>query len=155
MNNRVRALSVLVAVFLVGGALGAGASYYWASSEPSPPVASPPDFQTIRQQQPPMRDPGSHRIKEILQLTSEQDTQFGEITADLRKQIESIRSEEISRIQTVQKEMNRRISEILTEEQKKKYEEYMNSPWQDRRSGGRRNSNNDTPNPSFPPSSRR
>jgi len=154
MNDRLRALAVIIAVFLVGCALGATGSYYWVSridantqslQPPLPPQAKSPM----------MRDPGGRRIADILQLTSEQDSRFKEIMADSRKQIEAIRSEELPKLQAAQADLNRRISELLTEEQRKKFDDYMNSSWPDRRGGGRRNSNNSPPPPSFPPSSRR
>ena len=154
MTDRMRALAVLIAVFLVGCALGATGSYYWVSSTIS--TASSP---VPRPQVQPMRDPGGRRIAEILQLTPEQESRFKEIMADSRKQIEVIQSEELPKIQSAQAEMNRRISELLTEEQRKQFDDYMNSSRPDRR-GGRRNSNNSTtpptsPPPFPPPSSRR
>jgi Spy/CpxP family protein refolding chaperone len=155
MTDRMRALAVLVAMFLAGCALGAAGSYYWLSRVDS----STQTLQPQPQPQPPMmRDPGNNRrIAEILQLTPEQDSRFREIMADSRKEIEAIRSEELPKIQSAQAEMNRRISELLTEEQRKKFEDYMNNSRQDRR-GGRRNSSGSPPPsspPSFPPSSRR
>lgn len=149
MTDRMRALAVLIAVFLVGCALGATGSYYWVSRVDSSTQTLEPQPQP---QSPRTRDPGNNRrIAEILQLTPEQESRFREIMADSRKEIEAIRSEELPKIQSAQAEINRRISELLTEEQRKKFDDYLNSSRPDRR-GGRRNSNNSSPPPASPPS---
>jgi Spy/CpxP family protein refolding chaperone len=156
MTDRLKALAVLVAIFLVGCALGATGSYYWMLRAGNAAQMVQPQLQQSQTplQQPQtqmMRDPGQRRIVEFLQLTPEQESRFREIMEDSRKQLDVIRSEEMPKIQAAQAEMNRQISELLTEEQRKKYSDFTNYSRQDRR-GGRRNSNGsaDPPAPSFP-----
>jgi uncharacterized membrane protein len=114
MSDRIRALAVLIAVFLVGGVLGGGAVYFWSHRM----AASAGSVE-------PTGPPGGQRLSDYLQLTPDQQNQFRQILAESRSQIMSIRREELPRIQTVREDTHRKLAGILNEAQKEKFDQFV------------------------------
>jgi Spy/CpxP family protein refolding chaperone len=128
VNDRPRALAVLVAVFLLGGIAGSAGSYYWFSKSANTRVAS-------RRSTPP-QVPERQRLSVLLQLTPDQERRFREIMAEARMQSEPMRIEQDKlweelqtkqgpKIKAIWDETNRRFSSILNEEQKRKFEAWL------------------------------
>ncbi len=137
MNARVRALAVLVAVFLFGASVGIG-GYQLIRSKVSA-VSS--------QDRPPSRDRGGPRLRDLLDLSPGQQAQFESIMKEFRTQFEAVRAEERKKLDpieaefrpkfeavraemapkfdAVRSEMNRRIASLLNEDQKKKFEAFQ------------------------------
>jgi Spy/CpxP family protein refolding chaperone len=113
MNNRVRALESLIAVFLLGLLMGAGGALIW-SHNGLPNGAS--WFST-----------GGNRnhFSEMLNLTPEQDTQMKAIFQDTRRQTAALRDEMEPKFAAIRAEANGKIAALLNDEQKKKFEQYL------------------------------
>jgi len=126
MTDRPRALAVLIAVFLLGCIAGSGALYLWFPdskvSEGRPRQGFPGGPQQGRQ-----------RMKELLQLTPEQERQFGNIMAESRKQMDAVRAQDQPRIeaifsqqqpkiQVIIAETNQKLMSVLNKDQQKKFE---------------------------------
>jgi hypothetical protein len=126
MTDRQRALSVLIAVFLLGGIFGVGGTRWW--------LRKSLDTERRAMQNHPPRSPGGRqRVREQLQLTPEQELQYEKIMADSRMQMEALRAEQqpkIDAIFSIQRprmdaiiaETNRKIMAILNAEQQKRFE---------------------------------
>ena len=121
MSARMRALLVLIAVFLVGGSAGFVLREFTKTKA-----------QAQNENRPPSRDRRGPRLEQLLQLTPEQNARFKEIMSELRVQFDKVQDEHQSRIDEIDKvfrpqflavrtEMNRRIVEILNDEQKEKF----------------------------------
>ncbi len=111
MSNRARALTVLIALFLFGGAVGAGSVYMWARK-------------ALRERSPRAEQSG-HRplmLSVRLKMTPDQEKRFREILAESRKQLDEVRAESAPRVFAIRAEMNRKIAAILNDEQKKEFE---------------------------------
>ena len=112
MTDRPRALAVLIAVFLLGGIAGSGGMYFGQrhlhNSDKRANQAFPPGPQQGRQ-----------RMKEQLQLTSAQETQFGKIMAESRKQMDVVRAQDQPKIEKIFSEQQPKIEAIVTETNKK------------------------------------
>jgi Spy/CpxP family protein refolding chaperone len=141
VTNRPRALAVLVAVFLVGSIAGASGSYYWLKKNP--------DSHSRRRDEGSPGAQGRQRWLQLLhslRLTSEQDTQFKEIMAESRKQVEplwkqqepllkqmeplrrqmdAMRDSQFAQLDVIRNETNRKISAILNPEQKKLFDAFL------------------------------
>lgn len=128
MNARLRALAVLIAVFLLGGSVGFVSYHYMGAKAPSP--ANPNRQAAGRTEH---RAP---RLDEVLQLSPEQMAQFKQIMNEFRPQFEQVRAEqqkkfealrtEMSpRFEAIRSEMNRKILGILNDTQKQKFEEFQ------------------------------
>jgi len=130
MTDRPRALAVLIAVFLLGCIVGAGGSYLWLRSSRSTERRAMQGF-------PPGPPQGGRqsrqRMRELLQLTPEQEEKFGEIMAESRKQMDAVRaqdqpkieaifSEQQPKIQAIFAETNRKLMSVLNQDQQKKFE---------------------------------
>jgi uncharacterized membrane protein len=123
MNARIRALAVLVAVFLIGTSAGAIAYRLYTAktqvlSAPAPPKAE---------------RPARPHLQEALNMSPEQKTKFEEIWKEFRPRFEALRAEQEKKFDAVRAEVdpryeelrtevNRRIASILNEEQKRKFE---------------------------------
>jgi Spy/CpxP family protein refolding chaperone len=114
MNPRVRALVVLVAVFLVGGAMGSALYYLYSAKESGGPPNSPPQ-----------RDRNRPKLSQILQLSSEQEAKFKEVMSDSRRQFEAARKEQETKFDAIRAEMNARIMGILNDDQKLKFQAFQ------------------------------
>jgi len=141
MNARVRALAVLVAVFLFGFSAGLAVYHAVKSNVPSALTAAPGG-----PNRPPGRERGP-RLPELLDLSASQRAQFESIMKEIRRQFEAVRTEQMKKLDpidaefrpkfdavreemapkfdAVRAEMNRRIAGILNEEQKKKFEAFQ------------------------------
>jgi uncharacterized membrane protein len=114
MSDRIRALAVILAVFVAGCALGGGAVYFWFHRTAA---ASSRVEQTG-----PL---GGQRLSEYLQLTPDQQARFRQILAESRTQIMSIRREALPRIEAVRADTHRKLAGILNEDQKKKFDQFV------------------------------
>jgi Spy/CpxP family protein refolding chaperone len=149
MTDRPRALTVLIAVFLLGGILGAGGTYWWMERLSASGRAASQDHR-------PGRGPGRQQMQEILGLTKSQELEFGKIMAESRKQIEDLRAqqrpqldaifaeqqpkidaifaEQQPKVDEILADTNRKVMAILNEDQQKKFQ----SMWKEMNSRGRR-----------------
>ncbi len=114
MSDRMRALTVIVAVFLLGCMVGAACILVWGNRVTAD--------RGTRAGEPASRGP--MRLSERLQLSPEQDTQLRQILAESRKQMEAVRRESAPRFEAIRSEMDKKIYAILNDEQKKKFEEF-------------------------------
>jgi len=134
VTNRPRALAVLLAVFLVGCIAGAAGSYYWFKQNTQ--------VQSHHREEGPPGLQGRQRWQELLrslQLTPEQDARFKEIMMEswkemeqlrkqgepLWKQLDAMRLEQSPKLDAIRTATNRRVTEILNPEQRRKFEEFL------------------------------
>jgi hypothetical protein len=151
MTDRPRALAVLIAVFLLGGILGAGGTY-WSM------MRSQSSRKAAAQEHRPARGPGGPPIQELLNLTPAQEEAFGRIMMESRKQIEELRAQQQPKLDAIfaqqrpkldaifaqqQPKMdailadtNRKVMGMLNEDQQKKFQ----SMWKEMNNRGRRGS---------------
>jgi Spy/CpxP family protein refolding chaperone len=135
MNARVRALAVLVAVFLLG--FSAGFGVYHVMRVPAASGANRPS----------VRDRGGQRLPDRLQLSPDQRAQFESIVKEFRPQFDAVRAEERKKLDPIQAEvapkfdqvraemapkfdavraeMNRRIAAILNADQRKQFDSFQ------------------------------
>jgi uncharacterized membrane protein len=118
MNPRIRALTVLVAVFLVGGALGGTLYHLWSPTTSATTETAPPRPAGERDRRPP-------RLDQMLQLSPEQDTRFKEIMTDARRQFDASRKEQDDRFEAIRADMNTKILAILNHQQKEKFQAFL------------------------------
>ena len=127
MKDRPRALAVLIAVFLLGCLVGSSGSYFWFKKSQDLD-RRPPDFRDNAMKNGPLPRPERPNFAAILGLTTEQDARFKEIVAEYRKKVTEFRKqtdrfhfEQDEKIRANLSEMNRELTAILSEEQKKKF----------------------------------
>jgi len=114
MSIRLRALSVLIAVFLSGAVIGSGSVYLWLKNRPaSRPI---PDRIFARS-----RD----RLPELLHLSAEQEASFREIMYQSRMKFDDAWKESAPRFGAIRSEMHARILAILQGDQKKKFQTFL------------------------------
>ena len=123
MRDRPRALAVLVAIFLIGILVGASASYLWL--KPSP---DSPRFSEGKHPSPPPND--SDRLdRPELNLTPEQEKKFMEIGMETRETMNAFMEEQRIALdkkwESIFSENVRKARAILDEEQKVKYNEWV------------------------------
>jgi Spy/CpxP family protein refolding chaperone len=141
MNARLRALAVLIAVFLLGGSVGF-VSYHYMGAKAATGTAN--------RQAAARQDHRGPRLDEALQLSPEQAAQFKQIMDEFRPQFEQVRAEQQKkfealrsemgpRYEVIRAEMDRKILAILNDAQKQKFQEFqkeraerMSHRWQDR-----------------------
>lgn len=112
MTDRPRALAVLIAVFLLGGILGTGGTHWWMKRSMG--------TERVQLQNHPPRSPqGRQRVRELLQLTPEQETQYGSIMAESRRQMEALRAEQQPKIDAILSEQRPKMDAILAEQRPK------------------------------------
>ncbi len=143
MNARVRALTVLVAVFLLGCSVGVFSYRLVRSRIPEGWIGSTPPGTAFNNRSP-RTDRGVPRLQQQLGLSAEQQTRFQAIMKEFRPRFEAVRAEEDKKLdpiraefdpkfeavraemapkfEAIRAEMFQRISGILTEEQKTKFE---------------------------------
>ena len=115
MTTRKRALTVLIAAFVLGCLVGTAGFRQWEQWDIGR-AAFRSDFR------------GMDRLPQLehhLQLTPDQQAKLKTIYDDLRRQLDAQRAEIDSRNDTLRKETNSRIAAILNVEQIKKFEEYI------------------------------
>lgn len=143
MKDRPRAIAVLVAVFLAGCILGSAGSYSWMRWQQEPRSEQPADGSSSRRQQ-----QERWHLPTLLQLTPEQHARYSEIMAESRRELEGLRSEQAPKIREIIVKTNRRISEILTEEQRKKFDDFIREiEYSRKRTPGRRGGADRPPRP--------
>jgi hypothetical protein len=137
MTDRPRALAVLISVFLLGCIIGAGGSYLWLEKTQD---RARPTMQGFPSGPSPQ---GRQRMQELLQLTPEQESQFGKIMAESRRQMDAVRAqdqpkieaiftEQQPKIEAIAADTNRKVMSILNKDQQAKFESW----WKEM--GGRR-----------------
>lgn len=133
MKDRVRAIVVLIAVFLIGCLLGISGSYFWFKKYSSAQ-------NIIQREYGPPPPHGRQRLPEFLNMTPEQETRFGEIMQETRRKLDAVQMEQRPKIDAVVEEANQQISSILNEQQKKKFLDYLQDikNWRSRDHGNRR-----------------
>jgi hypothetical protein len=133
VKDRMRALIVLVAVFVFGCFLGATGSYFWFAKYSQFPNA-------MRETGPPPPH-GRPRLPELLEMTHAQEVQFGEIMKESRRQLDALQMDQRPKIEAVLEASNQKISSILDEKQLIKYQAFLKElkKWRSRepRGGGR------------------
>jgi hypothetical protein len=117
VKDRVWALIVLIAVFILGCLLGATGSY-WGFTK-----YSKPQFPFRAGGPPPPH--GRPRLPKLLEMTSEQEARFEEIMKESRKRLDALQMEQRPKIEAVLEETNQKIASILNEKQQKKYREFL------------------------------
>lgn len=134
-NNRPRALAVLIAVFLIGIMIGVAGSYLWL--KPSSEVSR--SFEGKRP--PPPRDPWPDLPE--FNLTSEQEEKLKPIWKETREKLEALEREMHKKLvegekkrQEIMAENDRRVRAILNEEQKGKFDPWIEQvrKWRERSS---------------------
>ncbi len=128
MKDRIRALAVLVAVFLVGIIIGAAGSFFWL--KPSTDVV-----RTVDDIPPPPKTGMTRPPFPELNLSEVQKKQFEEIMAETRKkfeEMEALRRDQMidldKRRDSILAEHNLKVGAILDEDQKMKFDNFV-SKW--------------------------
>ncbi|MBN2243608.1 MAG: hypothetical protein JW793_13060 [Acidobacteria bacterium] len=125
MKGRLRALAVLLAVFLAGIIIGAAGFFFW-------PDAPEEAMRPFNGSHPPSRERMARPLFPQLDLTEEQKERFGHIMAETRKKFEEM--ETLRRRQMVDldqkrnailEEHNSRVASILNEDQKMKFDNFV------------------------------
>jgi len=155
MNNRVRALESLIAIFLVGLIIGIGGALLWVDRGPQ----NATDTNS--------RSAGGYKknpikLSGLLHLTQEQDAKIKAIFDDTRRQSAALSKEMGPKFEAIRSEANDKIAAILNDEQKKIWEQFLKERDRDEsrdrsgRGGGRNDGGRDgggpqlQPNPSGP-----
>jgi hypothetical protein len=167
MNDRPRALTVLVSIFLAGCIIGALGFFLWARRTPDFPQVrgGPETFGMARRGSVGGGGPGGQWLPRLLQLTPEQNRRYMQVMEEFRNQLnalrieqektvrykqlmdefrrlrteqERLRTEQEPKIKAIESDTNHKISEILNEEQKKKFAEYVKEFEDWRKRGPRR-----------------
>ena len=164
MNARVRALAVLIAVFLLGCSVGFLSYHLVRSKMPANGLGLFGPTGAAGNRTTPGRDRGGPRLRQVLNLSPSQQAQFDSIVKEFRPQFDAVHAEEEKKLEPVRAEMDpkfdavraemapkfdalraemyRRISSILNEDQKTKFEAFQKGregpPGPGRPGGGRR-----------------
>jgi Spy/CpxP family protein refolding chaperone len=115
-NERIRALLVLIAVFLLGCLVGGGTFYFWSASTYA---ARPGPFASFRRfgDRPPS-------MAETLKLSPDQEVKFREIMGESRRKVDEAMAANAPKLEAIRLEMHNKLLSILNEEQKKKFESF-------------------------------
>jgi hypothetical protein len=180
MNDRPRALTVLISIFLAGCIIGAAIGFFlWARRMPdfSQNRGGPQFFGTARprgvQGGRPGGGPGGGQwLPELLKLTPEQSRRLMQVMEDFRDQLNDLRieqektsryqqameefrrlqAEQEPKIKAIETDTNRKISAILNKEQNNKFAEWQKQ-FEERRNRGPRGGGGFGP-PAPPPQNR-
>jgi Spy/CpxP family protein refolding chaperone len=116
MKSRTRALAVIFAVLLIGCILGVAGYHFFFEKRPlQPPL--PSTSMSARGH--------TGRLADQLQLNMAQETQLNVILEESRREIDASRMEWESKLQTIRAKTNEKIAAILTDEQRKKYQQLL------------------------------
>jgi hypothetical protein len=131
VNDRPRALAVLIAVFLTGCIVGVAGSYFLIRSKPAlvfrgfggggAPFGRPPEGGRQK------------RLPEALKMNPEQEKQLNKIMEDWRNQLDSLRSTQFAKFEETRSEANQKIAAILNQDQRKDFEQYLKKMEDERR----------------------
>jgi hypothetical protein len=131
VRDRPRAIVVLIAVFLLGCLAGSTGSFFWLKKSPEP-NRGVQEYRESPGKNGRMPRPEPPNFRQILQLTPEQYDQFQKIIGEYRKAIGGIRKqtddfhfEQDKKIKSVLSEMNGKLTAVLNEEQKTKFEAWQ------------------------------
>jgi Spy/CpxP family protein refolding chaperone len=114
MSSRAKAVVVLIAVLLAGCLIGIWGFDEWTER-------SGGDRGGFSSRQPDVEA----RFARRLELSSEQQKQLNEILEESRRQIDTTRAEMGKKFDEIRAATNTKIAAILTEEQKKKFEQLL------------------------------
>ena len=114
MSSRLRALSVLIAVFLTGMVIGSGSLHLWLKSHPAYRPIPAGDLVQV-----------DAELPELLQLSPEQEARFREIMDESRQKFDAAWTESAPKFGTIRAEMHAKILAILDNEQKKRFETFL------------------------------
>ena len=118
MKERTRAITVLIAVLILGCLIGAvGSRIYYAKYDRATTDAVRGDF--------PFPQPRRERLPELLEMSSEQEARFEEIMAESRERLDALGKEQLPKIGTVIEETNEEIQSLLSDEQKAKLKAFL------------------------------
>jgi hypothetical protein len=117
VKDRIRALIVLIAVFIFGCFLGAAGSYfgfekYYKSSLATREDGPPPPH-------------GRPRLPELLGMTHDQEVRFKEIMKESRRQLDALQMEQRPKINAIREATDQKISSILDKKQQIKYQTFL------------------------------
>ncbi len=153
MNNRARALTVLLSVFFAGCIVGASGFFLWTKKHPEMNYSrqgGPQDFR------PGGRGGGagnrewfSKWFSQMLHLSTEQTKSVASIMEERRRRLDAIekeyapiygdvRAKHEPKVKAIISETNHKLSEILNEEQKKMFEDWLKKVEEMRGRGGPR-----------------
>lgn len=129
-DNRFRAFTVLVAVFLIGIIIGAAGIYIWRTpSKAMPEVPEAKSFPPANGSPPPSGTPPK---PPEFNLTPEQDEQVGEIWKETREKLHEVMNEQrewetkwYEKSKEIWAEHDQKVREILNEEQKAKFDPWL------------------------------
>jgi Spy/CpxP family protein refolding chaperone len=134
MNTRIRALLVLIAVFLLGGTAG---FFVRGLTKPNAPENSrwrregpqlEKELSLTPEQEAKFKEimsPSGELGQQFQKLRAEQHEKMDKIDQEVRPRYDAIWAEMGPRFEALRNETNRRIMNILNEEQKKKFAEFV------------------------------
>jgi hypothetical protein len=134
MNDRPRALAVLISIFLAGCIIGAIGFFLWAKKQPES-LPFRPNAGNFRRPPGPRGGP-INPLTQMLQLRPEQEKIIAKIMQEsehrlsaLQKEYEPrynmVRAEHEPKIRAILDDRNRQVAAVLSEDQKKKFEEFQ------------------------------
>jgi hypothetical protein len=146
MNDRPRALAVLISIFLAGCIIGAIGFFLWAKKQPESLPFRP---NTGNFRMPPGGPRGGGRMNpwiQMLQLSPEQEKSIMQIMQESNRQLDvlqkeyepkynSVRAEHEPKIKVIIDDRNRKFSAVLNKDQKKRFEEFQKQFEERRRHG--------------------
>jgi len=127
VRDRPRALAVLLAVFLAGCLVGGAGSFVWLRKAAATAGSRPAGRGQERQ-----------KLKEVLQLSPEQEAQFTAILNESRKRLAEVQREHEPKIESIRNETNSKLNAILNPEQQRKFAEFRREMRSRRRPPGAR-----------------
>jgi Spy/CpxP family protein refolding chaperone len=147
-TNNGKALALIILVFVLGVALGAvGHSVadrrvLGARTQPQPPAFLQPRPNPPR---------AMARLTNELKLTPDQQKKIGDILADMQHQYDAVHDQMNPQFQQIREEGHDQIRQVLTPEQRPKFEDFLRRIDEDRRRRANPNLNPAPANPSTTP----
>jgi LPS O-antigen subunit length determinant protein (WzzB/FepE family) len=117
-------------VFLLGAAIGGMAGYVFAHQKYTVTNAAAPPSDAVRRAQ------KVRELTSLANLTPEQSQQVDAVIADIQSQMKSIRKTLEPQFDEARQKGRERIRAILTEEQKPKFEEFIQKMDEERKRNG-------------------
>jgi hypothetical protein len=138
-DDRLRAFEVLIAVFLIGTILGATGIYIWQKPSEQTPLAPGPKTFPPANGSPP-QNMARPQVPEF-NMTPEQEEQFGKILKETGEKMQALMNEQhqweakwFEKRREIWAENERKVREILNEEQRAKFDPWVEQlrKWRDR-----------------------